>query len=144
LVDEKIPDDGEPNGRTGKSIFGKALSKLKKSSRIDGKNFTFTERFTFQQVYLDTKIIEFNDVTRKFDLERLFSVTTDDMTIENKGEKPFTLSFDDSPKLIVSTNYTIKGQGASFEDRLFEVEFSDYYNENHKPIDDFGNLFFDE
>jgi hypothetical protein len=144
LVDQKIPDDGEPNGRTGKSIFGKALSKLKKSSRIDGKNFTFTERFTFQQVYLDTKIIEFNDVTRKFDFERLFSVTTDDMTIENKGEKPFTLKFDDSPKLLVSTNYTIKGQGASFEDRLFEVEFSDYYNENHKPIDDFKKLFFDE
>ncbi|MBV6421634.1 MAG: hypothetical protein DAHOPDDO_02915 [Ignavibacteriaceae bacterium] len=144
LVDEKIPDDGEPNGRTGKSIYGKALSKLKKSSRIDGKNFTFTERFTFQEVYLDTKILEFNDVTRKFDFERLFSVTTDDMTIENKKEKPFTLKFEDSPKLLVSTNYTIKGQGASYEDRLFEVEFSDHYNENHKPLDDFGKRLFDD
>ena len=144
LVDEKIPDDGEPNGRTGKSIFGKALSKLKKSSRIDGKNFTFTERFTFQEVYLDTKILEFNDVTRKFDFERLFSVTTDDMTIENKKEKPFTLKFEDSPKLLVSTNYTIKGQGASYEDRLFEVEFSDHYNENHKPLDDFEGRLFDD
>lgn len=144
LVDEKIPDDGEPNGRTGKSIYGKALSKLKKSSRIDGKNFTFTERFTFQEVYLDTKILEFNDVTRKFDFERLFSVTTDDMTIENKKEKPFTLKFEDSPKLLVSTNYTIKGQGASFEDRLFEVEFSDHYNEKHKPLDDFGKRLFDD
>lgn len=144
LVDEKIPDDGEPNGRTGKSIYGKALSKLKKSSRIDGKNFTFTERFTFQEVYLDTKILEFNDVTRKFDFERLFSVTTDDMTIENKKEKPFTLKFEESPKLLVSTNYTIKGQGASYEDRLFEVEFSDHYNENHKPLDDFGKRLFDD
>lgn len=144
LVDEKIPDDGEPNGRTGKSIYGKALSKLKKSSRIDGKNFTFTERFTFQEVYLDTKILEFNDVTRKFDFERLFSVTTDDMTIENKKEKPFTLKFEDSPKLLVSTNYTIKGQGASYEDRLFEVEFSDHYNEKHKPLDDFGKRLFDD
>lgn len=144
LVDEKIPDDGEPNGRTGKSIYGKALSKLKKSSRIDGKNFTFTERFTFQEVYLDTKILEFNDVTRKFDFERLFSVTTDDMTIENKKEKPFTLKFEDSPKLLVSTNYTIKGQGASYEDRLFEVEFSDHYNENYKPLDDFEGRLFDD
>jgi len=144
LVDEKITENGEPNGRTGKSVFGKALSKIKKSSRFDGKNFTFTERFTFQQVYLDTKILEFNDVKRDFDFERLFSVTTDDMTIENKGEKPFTLCFDDSPKIMVSTNYTIKGQGASFEDRLFEIEFSDYYNEKHKPKDDFGKLFFDE
>jgi hypothetical protein len=144
LVDEKIPDNGEPNGRTGKSLFGKAISKMKRASRIDGKNFTFNERFTFQQVYLDTKILEFNDVKRDFDFERLFSVTTDDMTIENKNEKPFTLSFDDSPKILVSTNFTIKGQGASYEDRLFEVEFSDCYNEKHKPLDDFRKLFFDE
>jgi hypothetical protein len=144
LVDQKIPENGEPNGRTGKSIFGKALSKLKKSSRIDGKNFNFTERFTFQEVYLDTKILEFNDVRRDFDFERLFSVTTDDMTIENKKEKPFTLKFEDSPKLLVSTNYTIKGQGASYEDRLFEVEFSDHYNENHKPLDDFEGRLFDD
>jgi len=144
LVDEKIPDNDEPNGRTGKSLFGKAISKIKRSSRIDGKNFGFNERFTFQQVYLDTKILEFNDVKRDFDFERLFSVTTDDMTIENKNEKPFTLSFDDSPKILVSTNFTIKGQGASYEDRLFEVEFSDYYNKNHKPLDDFDKLFFDE
>ncbi len=144
LVDEKITENGEPNGRTGKSVFGKALSKMKKSTRVDGKNFNFTERFTFQEVYLDTKILEFNDVKSDFDFEHLFSVTTDDMTIENKNEKPFTLSFDDSPKIMVSTNYTIKGQGPSYTDRLFEIEFSDYYNEKHKPKDDFGKLFFDE
>jgi len=46
--------------------------------------------------------------------------------------------------MIVSTNYTIKGQGPSYTDRLFEIEFSDYYNEKHKPVDDFGKLFFDE
>jgi len=143
LVDEKITENGEPNGRTGKSVFGKALSKVKKATRIDGKNFKFNDRFTFQQVYLDTKILEFNDVKSDFDFEHLFSVTTDDMTIENKNEKPFTLSFDDSPKIIVSTNYTIKGQGPSYTDRLFEIEFSDYYNEKHKPINDFGKLFFD-
>jgi hypothetical protein len=43
---------------------------------------------------------------------------------------------------MISTNYTIKGIGSSFKDRMFEIEFSDYYNPNHKPKDDFGHDFF--
>ncbi len=144
LVDEKIPENGEPNGRTGKSLFGNALSQIKKSSRIDGKDFSFGGKFTYQEVFLDTKIVEFNDVKRDFDFENLFSVITDNMKIENKGEKAFQLRFEESPKILISTNYTIKGKGASFEDRKFEVEFSDHYNEDYKPKDDFGHIFFDE
>ncbi len=142
LCDEKVTDF--PDGRTGKSILGKALSQLRPTVRIDGKNFDFSSRFTFQQINLDTRLLEFNDVRKDFDFERLFSVVTDDMTIENKGQKPFTIRFDRSPKILVSTNYTIKGSGSSFTDRMFELEFTNFYNENHKPIDDFGKRFFDE
>ena len=60
-----------------------------------------------------------------------------------KYEKPFPLPFEKSPKIIVSTNYTVKGTGSSFSDRMFEVEFSDHYTEKWKPIDEFGHLFFD-
>jgi len=133
-----------PDGRTGKSLFGKALSKIKKAVRIDGKNFDFNSRFTFQQVDLDTQILEFNDVKKEFDFENLFSVVTDDMTIENKGQKPFQIPFEKSPKILASTNFTIKGLGSSFRDRLFEIEFSDFYNEQHRPIDDLGKRLFDE
>jgi hypothetical protein len=34
--------------------------------------------------------------------------------------------------------------GSSYRDRLFEIEFSDFYNEQHRPVDDFGRRFFDE
>ena len=80
LCDQKVTEF--PDGRTGKSLFGKAISKVKKSVRIDGKNFEFNSRFTFQQVDLDTQVLEFNDVKKDFDFENLFSVVTDDMTIE--------------------------------------------------------------
>lgn len=142
LCDEKVTDF--PDGRTGKSLFGKAVSFIKRSVRIDGKNFTFNSRFTFQQVNLDTQLLEFNDVKKDFDFENLFSVVTDDMSIENKGQKPFVIPFSKSPKILASTNYTIRGVGGSFRDRLFEIEFSDFYNEAHRPIDDFGKRFFDD
>lgn len=142
LCDQKVTEF--PDGRTGKSLFGKALSKIKRAVRIDGKNFDFNSRFTFQQVDLDTQILEFNDVKKDFDFENLFSVITDDMTIENKGQRPFQIPFDKSPKILASTNFTINGLGSSFRDRLFEIEFSDFYNEQHRPIDDFGKRFFDD
>ena len=66
------------------------------------------------------------------------------MSIENKGQRPFVIPFSNSPKILASTNYTIRGQGSSFRDRLFEIEFSDFYNEGHRPIDDFERRFFDD
>ena len=66
------------------------------------------------------------------------------MTIEYKNQRPFEISFEQSPKIMVSTNFTIKGSGDSYRDRMFEIEFSDHYNADWKPIDEFGHLFFDE
>lgn len=142
LCDQKIPSDGEPNGRTGKSLIGKALEKIKNIERVDGKNFYFKPTFTFQMVKLGTQIIDFNDVDANFDFERLFSVITDGMTVEYKNKTPFVIPFSESPKIMISTNYTIKGIGSSYKDRMFEIEFSDHYTPEHKPIDEFGHDFF--
>ena len=141
LNDEKISDN--PNGRTGKSIIGKAIQKMRKSARIDGKNFKF-DRFCFQMVELDTKVMDFNDVTKNFDFEKLFSIVTDELNVEKKNLPSFSLSFDESPKILISTNFTLKGEGASYRARMFELEFSDFYNDKHTPLNDFGKTFFDE
>lgn len=141
-VDEKVSDN--PDGRSGKSLYGDAISRMKQSVRIDGKNFEFNPRFTFQEVDISTEIVDFNDVKKNFDFEKLFSVLTDDMSIEYKSKTPIKISFAESPKIMVSTNYTIKGKGGSHKDRMFELEFSDHYNVDHEPKDEFGHLFFED
>ena len=99
LCDEKVSE--EPNGRTGKeSDPGKALTMIKPMSRVDGKNFDFNPRFTFQLVSLATRIIDFNDVKKNFDFEKLFSVITDDMTVEYKNKQPFIIKYEESPKIL--------------------------------------------
>jgi hypothetical protein len=140
LCDQMISDN--PNGRTGKSLIGKAIEKIKNVVRVDGKNFEFKEQFTFQMVKLGTQVIDFNDVKANFDFEHLFHVITESMTVEYKNKTPFAIPFSESPKIMLSTNYTIKGEGSSFTDRMFEIEFSDHYNANHKPKDEFGHDFF--
>lgn len=140
LCDEKISDN--PNGRTGKSLIGKAVSKIRSSVTEDGKTFNFTDKFAYQKVELATQILEFNDVTKNFSFEKLFSVITDSLTVEKKGQQAYRIPFERSPKILISTNYTIKGSSDSFKARLFEIELSDYYSADHQPIDDFKKMFF--
>ncbi len=142
FLDEKLSDGAY--GRSGKGLVAQAIGKLRKTVRLDGRNFNFSRNFLFQSVTLDTAIIEFNDVTKKFNFDKLFSVITDDITVERKNQNEIIIPFQQSPKIIISTNYTIEGSDDSTLDRQFIIEFSDHYNKSHRPIDEFGHRFFDE
>lgn len=142
FLDEKLSDGAY--GRSGKSLVAKAVGKLRKTLRIDGRNFKFGNTFAFQSITLDTDIIEFNDVDKKFQFGRLFAVITDDINVEKKNKDEMVIPFEDAPKVIISTNYSIEGVDDSTLDRQFVIEFSDFYNMRHTPIKDFRKRFFEE
>ena len=62
-----------------------------------------------------------------------------DITVVKKNQNEMIIPFHQSPKIIISTNYTIAGSDDSTLVRQFEVEFSDHYNTSHRPIDEFGH-----
>lgn len=140
--DETISDT--PNGGSGKGIIINGIGHMKKTSTIDGKTFDFNKSFAFQTVNTDTQVLAFDDVRKNFDFERLFSIITEGMTIEYKGKDAIKIPVQDSPKIVISTNYTIKADGGSFQRRIFEIEMSDYFGVHHTPLDEFGNLLYDE
>jgi len=140
--DETISEN--PNGGSGKGIFWNALSKMKKVSSIDGKTFEFNKSFPYQTVSTDTQILVFDDVKKNFNFESLFSLITEGITLEYKGQDAIKLPVNKSPKILITTNYTIGGVGGSFERRKFEVEMSDYFSFKHTPLDEFGHMLFDE
>lgn len=142
LNDEMISDD--PNGGSGKGIFWNALSKMKKVSSIDGKTFDFNNSFPYQTVSTDTQILVFDDVKKNFRFENLFSAITEGVTIEYKGKDAIKIPVEQSPKIMITTNYTVGGSGGSHIRRKHEVEFTTHYNSDHTPEDDFGHLFFDD
>jgi len=72
----------------------------------------------------------------------LFSILTDSITVEKKGLKSFSIPYEKSPKILITTNYAVTGEGESFKDRMFEIEYCNHYNSKHAPIDDFGKRFF--
>jgi hypothetical protein len=142
LNDETISEN--PNGGSGKGIFWNALSKLKRVSDINGKSFSFEKTFPYQTVSADTQILVFDDVQKNFKFENLFSIITEGITLEKKNKDAIKIPVNKSPKIVITTNYTLGGVGGSFDRRKYELEFSSYFNSNHTPLKEFGRMLFDE
>lgn len=138
--DEMISD--VPNGGSGKGLIHKALGHIKRLSTINGKGFDPNKTFAYQTVSTDTQILSFDDIDKNFKFENLFSVITEGLTIEKKGKDAIKIPFSESPKISITTNYTVQGEGSSHLRRVFEVEMSAYFNDKHTPEDEFKHLLF--
>ena len=142
LNDELISDN--PEGGTGKGLFMKGISKLKKVVTINGKQFSFAQSFPYQLVSADTQILCFDDVKKGFDFESLFSDITEGITLEKKNKDAIKIPYENSPKIVITTNYAIKGKGNSFSRRKWELEFYNHYREDFTPFNEFGRMFFSD
>jgi hypothetical protein len=142
LNDEIISDN--PNGGSGKGLITNSIGQMKKLSTIDGKTFDFGKSFAYQTVSTDCQVLAFDDVKKNFDFEKLFSLITEGITIEYKNQGAIKLPVHESPKVLISTNYTIKARGGSFTRRMFEVELSSFFGAEHTPYDEFGCMFFED
>lgn len=140
LNDKKFSDDAE--GGTGKGLFCKLFKYYKNVLTFDGKTWSIDKSFAFQRVDLDTKIIIIDDAAKNFDFEKLFSIITEGIPVEKKNKQEFFIPFEQSPKIICTTNYAIKGKGGSHDRRRIEFEFEPYYSINFTPRDEFGHLLF--
>ena len=144
-MDGKQSEVGESNGRSGKSLIGVLMKQILPTAYINGKRRDILEdNFVWNDVVENTRLVFIDDVLMSFNFERLFPNLTGDWTVNYKGGKRITFPYETSPKIYIATNHAIKGEGSSFADRQWLLGFSDYYNDTHKPIDDFGCNFFTE
>lgn len=142
LNDEVISDN--PEGGTGKGLFVQGICKIRNVSILDGKTFDDKKSFAYQTLSAETQVLVFDDVVKNFNFEHKFSLVTEGMTLERKNKDAIKLSVEDSPKMVISTNYAIKGEGNSHDRRRWEVEIAQYYGKHLNPIDEFGHQLFDD
>ena len=133
----------KPNGRTGKGLLVKALSKIRKRSYVAGKTVDFSRSFTLQTYQPNSDIFAFEDVLKNFDFERLFNLLTEGFSYELKGERAVNLPLSESPKIIITTNFAVQGTSGSFKARKYEMELLPYYNDDYTPVTEFGAKFFE-
>ena len=142
LNDEIISEN--PEGGTGKGVFVQGISQIRNTSIIDGKSFDDKKSFPYQTVSLDTKILVFDDAVKNFSFENKFSLVTEGMTLERKNKDAIKLNVHESPKIVISTNYAIKGEGNSHDRRRHEIEIAQHYGKRLTPDQEFGRQLFDD
>lgn len=143
INDENVIDEGKPEGGSGKGLLVKGISHIVERASYNGKNADFTkDKFAYQNVLDTTSILFIDDVPRNFNFESLFSALTDDLPVEKKHQQTKVIPFAQSPKFVITTNYTINGNSSSYKRRRFDIFLNNYYNSENSPTDDFGREFF--
>ena len=135
-MDNKIGEDGECNGRSGKSFLFKALSLFMKTVKLSGRNAKLMDNpHVFDQVTQHTDFVLVDDCDRHLSTEQFYDLITSDMTVNPKNNQSYTIPFDQSPKFGFTTNYVPRDFDASTEARLLYLVFSDYYHQRTESND---------
>ena len=144
-MDGKQSEVGASNGRSGKSIIGEMFKRVMPAFYINGKTRDIqADQFLWNDLTEGMRCCFIDDVLPNFNFEFLFANITGDWSVNYKGGGRATFPFPVSPKIYLTTNHALNGDGFSFMDRQWLIAFSDFYNNTHKPTDDFGVMFFDE
>lgn len=151
--DSFMSENDECNGRSGKSLYGKALRYFASNVFIEAKNPKITDRqYIFANVTEDTRLLLIDECHKNLDYDFFFGRITGDFEKEAKYENPHSIPFEDSPKIMLSSNFVIKKDDSSTKARMLQNVFSDYYHmqagttdylEDRSVRDDFGHDLFD-
>lgn len=152
-MDNKISEDGESHGGSGKSLAFKSVRRFMKTVTLDGRNPKLTDNpHIYERVTVHTDMILIDDANQFLKFDYFFAPLTGDMTVNPKNNKQYEIPFNEVPKFVITSNYTLRNIDPSTERRLLYTVFSDYYHitsngdyqENREPKDDFGKKLFDD
>ncbi len=137
-MDAKLSEIGASNGRSGKSLLGKALEQMRKVVYIEGKDRGLEQNgFIWGEVDDKTNIVWLDDIEASFRFEWLFNRIAGRMTVNRKNKQAFTLPEDKSPRFYLTTNHALMGDSDSYRARQVLIGFADYYSANYQPHHDF-------
>lgn len=134
----------EKGGGTGKSLLIKAIRQLARVAILQGKEWKPDKSFAYQTVSLGTDIMCIEDTTRYFSFERIYNLITEGLVIEKKNKDALTLDYEVSPKIAITTNYDISGDGNHAKRRMRKILVSRYFCSDHSPLDEYSNRFFQD
>lgn len=144
MEDIAAEDEGESQGGSGKGLLFQFIKQFRKTADFDGKNFKPSETFVFQNVDPDTSILFIDDVERSFKFSSLYSLLTGSMMINKKNKPQIIMDFDKSPKIFLTSNYSVGAMDISSQRRKYEFAINKYFGKEVEPIDVFGKMFFSE
>lgn len=139
LVDEELKEDlSKASGGTGKSIAAAAIEQMKHTCLIAGKTWDPSTTFAFAQIKPGHQIMWIDDAKSNLKFDYLYNAVTQDFEIEYKNKNRFSIPFEESPKVLISTNHPIRGDDASSVRRQHVVEIAPYFSKDWTAKDEYG------
>lgn len=155
LQDMRISEVGQSSGRSGKSLLSKAPTYVRASFYKGGR--TLDNRNEYQFFYDGLTefhdYIEIDDMHEYADFSFFYTQVTGKREVNPKNYTPFTLEYEDSGKMLISSNFELQNVDSSTVARLINAGVSDYYHEATKfndyketrtPLTKFGKRLYDD
>lgn len=150
-MDDRISEISQSHGGTGKSIvFNNAIKWFLSAYKdIDGADDElYKSSFLFDGVDKYTDYVIVDDADQYFPIKKWKSRSTGNFTVNPKGTSAYTIKFEDSPKIAITTNFGLYEPDSSLTRRLLFYVASDFYHFNdkrlykksHEPKHDFGKM----
>jgi hypothetical protein len=135
-------DMADPCGGTGKTLLAQSLGYIRKLIQEDGKMNDLSSRFSLSRVTNDSELFLMDDVSRNYPFEKLFALITGDFVVEKKHQNRYSIPFELTPKLIITSNYCIIKEGDSYARRTIEFVIDNVFNLDDTPVKAYGHVFF--
>lgn len=142
-MDATMVEVGVNNGRSGKSLVGKALKQMVSQAFIDGPNLENNDQFIFSDVRKTTRNVFLDDIKQEFDFTKFKSRITGELNVNVKQGGRFVIPYNESPKFYLTSNHALDGLDPSCMARIVFMSFSSWYHDGHSPETEFGHLFFE-
>lgn len=151
-MDWKLDENGENNGRSGKSFYFKFADILLNNIKLSGRNKKLMDnQHVYDQITKHTEMVLIDDCNKNITPDLFFDNITSDLTVNPKNQQSYTIKYEESPKFAFTTNYVPRQFDPSSVGRLLFLVFSDYYHirtnnndyrEDRQIFDDFGKSLF--
>mgnify|MGYP000454030586 CR=1 FL=1 len=153
-MDCRLFDNGKGFGRHGKSLlFDQLIPFFKRKYYLNGMSSYFhSSRYTYSGLENGANYVLIDDARKDFDITNLYNCITSDWLVNIPGNSPYTIPFENSPKISILSNFRPKTINESANRKVLYTMFSDYYHESIEGIykdrftviDDFGGPIFIE
>lgn len=139
-------DDETRNGRRGKTLILKAIQEVQESIIKGGKEFDSGYTHVFADLEKKHNVYIIDDVPAGFKYDDLYTNILGDISCQRKGLKAEAIKFKDAPKFAITSNWVVPydEKNASTNGRFIEYKFTNYYNINRTPKDEFNCTFFQD
>lgn len=155
MQDYKISAIGQSSGRSGKSLFTLGMGHVRPSFYVGGRRKDITEKteFIYDGFTRFHNFIEIDDLYEFAEFNFFYTQVTGKREVNSKHISKQILGYDESGKMIISSNFELQNTDNSTIARILNATVSDYYHEKTKyndyretrsPLSKFGKMLFDQ